>query len=84
MINNNQIIKRLKHVNINYHFMRERFKNQNIKIRYYHTDKITADGCTKNLIKVKFNFFIKLLNLRVFKKEIIYRVKFIAFYSLFF
>ena len=80
MVNNNQITKRLKQVNISYHFIRERFKNQDIKIYYYYIDKMTADRYIKGLIEAKFNSFIKLFNLRVFKKETAFRVKSIISY----
>jgi hypothetical protein len=75
MINNNQITKRSKHIDISCHFVRERFENQDIKIRYYHIDKIAAGGCTKGLAVTKFNTFIKLLSLRVLKEEFEYQVK---------
>ena len=70
--NNNQITKRSKHVDISCHFIRERFKNQDIDLCYCHTDKMAADGCTKGLAKAKFSTFLKLLDLKVIKEESAY------------
>jgi hypothetical protein len=72
MINNNQITKRSKHININCYFIHKRFKNQDIKIRYYYINKMVANNYIKSLIIIKFNIFIKLLNLCVFKEEFTY------------
>ena len=58
MINNNQITKRLKYININYHFIRERFKNQDIKIYYCHINRMAADGYIKGLIMAKLTFLL--------------------------
>ena len=72
IVNNNQITERSKHVDIGYYFVRERFKNQDIDLRYCHTDKMAADGCTNGLVKAKFSTFLKLLDLKVIKKESAY------------
>ena len=72
MVNNNQITERSKHVDIGCHFVRERFENQDIDLRYCHTDKMAADGCTKGLAKAKFSTFLKLLGLKVIKEESAY------------
>ena len=70
--NNNQITEQSKHVNISCYFVRERFKNQDIDLRYCHTDKMAADGCIKSLAKAKFSTFLKLLDLKVIKEESAY------------
>jgi len=72
IVNNNQITERSKHVNISCYFVRERFKNQDIDLRYYHTDKMAADGCIKGLAKAKFSTFLKLFSLKVIKEESTY------------
>ena len=72
MVNNNQIIERSKHVDISCYFIRERFKNQDIDLRYCYTDKMAADGCIKGLTKAKFDTFLTLLGLKVIKKESAY------------
>ena len=41
---------------------------------------MAANDYIKGFIMIKFNSFIKLLGIRVFKKETVYRVKSIAFY----
>ena len=70
--NNNQITERSKHVDISCYFVRERFENQDIDLRYYYTDKMAADGCTKGLAKAKFSTFLKLFSLKVIKEESAY------------
>ena len=72
MVTNNQITERSKHVDIGCHFVRERFENQDIEIRYCQSDRMVADGCTKGLAKAKFQSFVKLLGLRVLKGEAAY------------
>lgn len=75
MVSNNQITERSKHINIGCHFIRERSENQDIKIHYCHTDKMAADGCIKGLLSAKFDTFLRLLSLKVFKGEAAYRVQ---------
>ena len=69
MVKNNQITERSKHVNIGCHFVRECAENQNIKLRYYHTDKMTVDGYTKRLSRDKFQSFVELLGMRTYNSE---------------
>jgi len=69
MVKNNQITERSKHVDIGCHFVRERAENQDIELRYCHTDKMTADGCTKGLSRDKFQSFIELLGMRTYNGE---------------
>jgi hypothetical protein len=66
MVKNNQITERSKHVDISCHFVRERAENQDIKLRYCHTDKMTANGRTKGLARDKFQSFIELLEMRTY------------------
>jgi hypothetical protein len=75
IVSNNQITKRSKHVNIGCHFIRERFKNQDIEIHYCHTDKMAVDRYMKGLARAKFDSFLKLLGLRVLKEETAYKVE---------
>ena len=49
--------KRLKHVDIKYHYVREKVENGNIKIEYVHSENQIADGLTKALNKTKFEKF---------------------------
>jgi hypothetical protein len=72
MVNNNQITERSKHIDIGCHFLRGRFENQDINLRYCHTDKMAADGCIKGLAKAKFGTFLNLLGLKVIKEESAY------------
>jgi hypothetical protein len=55
--------RRLKHVNIRYHFIREYVKFKHVNIVYISTNDIIADILTKPLGHVKFEYFRKLLGI---------------------
>ena len=49
--------RRLKHVDIRYHFIREYVESQRVNIVYISTDEMLADILTKPLGRVKFEAF---------------------------
>ena len=49
--------RRLKHVDIRYHFIREFVESKRVRITYISTDDMTADILTKPLGRVKFELF---------------------------
>ena len=51
---NPQFHGRVKHINIKYHFIRERVNNKEIVLKYCRTDDMIADILTKGLGKIKF------------------------------
>lgn len=55
--------RRLKHVDVKYHFIKEKISNGTIDIVYIPSDEQIADMFTKPLSKVKFNLFAKSVNL---------------------
>ena len=57
LINNSQIHKRFKHINVAAHFIRKLIEFKKIKLRYVKIDKMIADELTKPLIKNSFERF---------------------------
>ena len=55
--------RRLKHVDIRYHFVREYVAEKRVNIVYISTDEMLADILTKPLGRVKFEFFCKKLGI---------------------
>jgi hypothetical protein len=53
-----------KHIETQYHYVRERVTEGSIQIDYVPTDRMTADGLTKALPRVKFKKFVEQLGLR--------------------
>ena len=55
---------RTKHIDIKYHFLREKVEEGVIELEYMPTDKMVADGLTKSLGRIKHASFIKGLHLK--------------------
>lgn len=55
---------RTKHIEINYHFVRERVANKELDIRFVHSKDQVADGFTKALATKQFEEFKRNVNLR--------------------
>ena len=56
----------VKHINIQYHFIREKVNTGQIEVIYIQTEEMAADGLTKPLSKVKFKDFTKSLKIDAF------------------
>ena len=54
---------RTKHIDIKYHFLREKVEEGDIELEYRPTDEMVADGLTKALGRVKHASFVKGLHL---------------------
>ena len=54
---------RTKHIEIDFHFVRERVAQKLLDIRWIHTDDQLADGFTKPVVAAKINRFRSNLNL---------------------
>jgi hypothetical protein len=55
---------RSKHIDIQYHFIREAVQNTKIRLEYLPTEQMPADGLTKPLVPAKFTTFQAHLNLQ--------------------
>lgn len=55
--------KRSKHIDLKYHFIRQQVQEGNIQLQYIQSDDQIADVFTKPLLRTKFYFFRKLLNI---------------------
>lgn len=54
---------RTKHINIRYHLIRQKLKDNTISIHFIDTNNQKADGLTKPLNRQKFNIFLKQLEI---------------------
>ncbi len=54
---------RSKHIDVRYHFIREKVRNNQIKVEYLPTEDMIADALTKPLGSVKVSYFNNLLGL---------------------
>ena len=60
---NPEFYKRLKYIDITYHFIRECIKEKKVKLVFVRTSKQLANSLTKGLNNNKYNAFIEGLNL---------------------
>ena len=63
MTRNLQIHRQSKHIGINYHFVHEQVKEENIEIHYCPTEEMVADMLTKGQSVEKFIKFQKMAGL---------------------
>ena len=61
--------KRTKHIDIRYHYIRERIEQEEVELFYVRTEDNIADILTKNLALIKFKKFKDLLGLRFIAKK---------------
>ena len=47
--------KKTKHIDVQYHAIRDYIKNNQIKVKYLRTDEMVADSMTKSLAQVQYN-----------------------------
>lgn len=62
LIKNPEYHKRTKHIDVKYHFIREKYENGLFLLEYVHTGEQLADICTKPLCKAKFEYLRDSLN----------------------
>ena len=55
--------RRIRHINVSYHFVRELIVNETLKYNYISTKKMMIDDLTKPLTSEKFAEFIAMLRL---------------------
>lgn len=64
LINNSDINKKSRHIDIRYHYAREKAAEKQLMIVSTHTNDQAADGLTKPLSPEKFARFLELIDLR--------------------
>jgi hypothetical protein len=60
---NPQYHQKTKHIEVQYHYIRQEVKARNIALNYVPTDQMAADGLTKPLNREKHMRFVNLLNM---------------------
>ena len=63
LIKNSINHRRIRHINVSYHFVRELIINETLKYNYIPTKEIIIDDLTKSLTSEKFAEFIIMLGL---------------------
>lgn len=63
LVKNPEFHKRSKHIDVRYHFIREKFEEKMFDLRYICTNDMLADVFTKALAAPKFNIFVKKLGI---------------------
>ena len=61
--------RRIRHINVSYHFVRELIVNKTLKYNYISTKEMVTDGLTKSLTPEKFAEFIAMLELSDLKLQ---------------
>ena len=60
---NPELHGRSKHINVRYHFVREKIENKELEVIYLPTEKMVADVLTKGLPKIKHYLALDMLGL---------------------
>ncbi len=63
LVKNAESYARRKHIDIHWHYQRERIEDGSVEFRYIPTEEQIADGLTKALIREKFLIFCRNLGL---------------------
>lgn len=64
LVKNPEFHKRTKHIDVRYHFIREKYEENKFTLEYISTNEMIADIFTKALPAPKFNTLIKKLGMR--------------------
>lgn len=66
LIKNPEFHKRTEHIDIQYHFLREKYYDKELNIKYVKSEDQCADFLTKALPKEKFNHLVELNGMCVY------------------
>lgn len=61
---NPQYHQKTKHIEVQYHYIRQEVKAGNVVLNYLPTERMPADGLTKPLNLIRYSEFLKLLNMQ--------------------
>ena len=61
---NPQYHQKTKHIEVQYHYIRQEVKAGNVVLNYLPTERMPADGLTKPLNSIRYSEFLKLLNMQ--------------------
>ena len=70
---NPQFNGRVKHINIEYHFIREQVNNNNIELKYCQISEMIADMLTKGHGRMKFEKLREMAGIVPLKNETVYK-----------
>ena len=62
-VENSEFHRRIKHIDIKYHWIREAVADDKISLKYLFISKMVADGLTKPLIAKKFAVFLGMMGM---------------------
>ncbi len=78
LVNNSIFQKRIKHIMIKYHYIRDLISKKTIKLKYRSTSEMIADELTKSLNSRQFKRFVKQLDMtryqRFYQSETIIKI----------
>lgn len=63
LVKNPEFHKRTKHIDVGYHFIREKFNDGLFKLEHVSTDEMIADILTKALPKIRFEYLRTLMGI---------------------
>ena len=67
--------RRIKHIDIKYHFIREQINSGTVELKYFPTEDMIADMLTKGLHKEKFVKLRKMVGIKAMNEQSIKQVR---------
>lgn len=65
LVKNPELHKRTKHIDIHFHFIREKYQENVLSVNYIKSEEQNADFLTKALTKDRFKFLLRKIGLNV-------------------
>ena len=69
-VSNSRSSNKTRHVNLNFHFIRDEIENGNLKINYVESKNMIADFLTKAVTKVKLSWTLQVNMLKIEKSSV--------------